>query len=107
MLAAHGLIVARVSRDESFCSAGYGHFEEGKVVRVGKLEGQGFRENRLTTSVYTVEHRTDIFRGKGESRPRENGSVLGENSIVVKRHQVALEQQAQHLGWRAVRREES
>lgn len=99
--------MAKISGDESVCSAGYCHFEEGKIIGVGKLEGQGLREDRLARPFDTLEHRTDILRGKGESRSRENCPILGEQAIVVQRHQVTLEQKAQHLGWRSVGREES
>jgi hypothetical protein len=90
VLAAHRLVMARVSRDESVCSCGRRYFQEGEVVRVGKLEGEGLREHRLATLLDALQNGTDIFAGKGESRSRENGSIISEDAIVVKRYQIII-----------------
>lgn len=49
VLAPHRLKMAKVSRDVSVCPAGYGHFEGGKIVRIGGFArvGPSFMPARL------------------------------------------------------------
>ena len=102
MFAPHRLMMTRVSRDEAACSASRCDFQGGKIVCVRSLEGQGSREHRLAAAFDPLAQGADILRGERESRPRENGSIFGENSIVIERHEVALEQQPEQLGRRSV-----
>lgn len=90
--------MAIVSGDESISSASDRHFEERQIVRVGKLDRKRLREDHFPAPLDALHHHSNIFCREGEPRPRENLAIFGEDSIVVQRYGIPLEEQAKHLG---------